>query len=155
MTLTMQLTVFALMWGMGLLLGLWFDLYRFVNRRRTPLAPLLDLIFWAGVTGSTLVVLMAVNHLELRLYVFISMGLGFFAYLKILSALILKVYEKVFSLLVLCLRFLLVISKPLTVPLRLAGALTDNLALVMINAAAWLTLKLNFRYFQQENQPPM
>lgn len=155
MTLSLQFTVFALMSGIGLLLGLWFDLYRFVNRRRTPLAPLLDVIFWAVVTGSILVVLMAVNHLELRLYVFVSMGLGFFVYLRLFSALILKFYEKVFTLLVRCLRFLLVILKPLTFPLRLAGALTDNLALVMINAAAWLTLKFNFKNYQQENPPPM
>ena len=92
MSLLTQAIIFAVMLATGLALGLWFDLFRFINCRGRW-APFLDLLLWAAATCAVFVVLMNVNYLELRFYVFLSLTLGLLLYFKLFSRHVLHLYR--------------------------------------------------------------
>lgn len=78
----------------GLSMGLVFDLYRAVSHRfRIPrwLLPALDLAYWAAATLVVFRVLLIHNHGEVRLYVFLGLGIGVTGYFGVFSAGILKI----------------------------------------------------------------
>jgi spore cortex biosynthesis protein YabQ len=80
---TEQAAVFVFTVGIGLLLGLLFDLYRVVRGRFRPgpLATLLgDLLFSLLATGVAFTLLVVGNWGELRLYVWVGFLLGAVSY---------------------------------------------------------------------------
>lgn len=153
MTLFLQSMIFVIMMLTGIVLGLWIDLYKFINRRgRLPFPPLLDLLFWAVITTVVFVVLMNVNFLELRMYVFFSLGLGLYLYFKLLSSHILSLYSWGFSIIVKVIKWLWRISRPLGLPFRIVSGLFDNIFLALINLIAQILVRArDYRSPRQDN----
>jgi spore cortex biosynthesis protein YabQ len=87
-----QFGTFGLMILTGLALGVLFDVYRVVRsffKQGSLSAMLMDLFFWLLATPATFVMLLIGNWGELRLYVFIGIALGLFAYFQLASPLVL------------------------------------------------------------------
>jgi spore cortex biosynthesis protein YabQ len=88
-----QWTTIGWMVVCGLTMGLVFDLYRVVSRKfRIPrwLLPALDLVYWAAATLGVFKVLLGHNHGEVRLYVFLGLGIGVTGYFGLFSPWVLK-----------------------------------------------------------------
>lgn len=150
MSLLTQAIIFAVMLATGLALGLWFDLFRFINYRGR-LAPVLDLLFWAATTCAVFVVLMNVNYLELRLYVFLSLALGLLWYFKLFSRHVLHLYSCLF---VFILRMAKFLRRLLAPPLGIAAWLVDG----PVELAVTLTARVAVALFpgpKQDNPPPV
>lgn len=153
MTLGAQAQIFGIMLCTGIVLGFWFDLFRFINRRgKTPFYPVLDLLFWAVIICIVFLVLINTNYLELRFYLFIGLGLGLLLYLKILSRHILHLYTWAFEFIIKMIKWLMRILRPLTVPARLASGLLDLGVEAVLNLAARLFLTV-FPGARQDNPP--
>jgi spore cortex biosynthesis protein YabQ len=89
LTLGSQIYAFAVMVCTGLLIGLLFDVYRVIRaliRRRFAGGLLMDLAFWLVATPVFFLMLLAGNWGELRLYVFLGVGMGLFVYFQLASA---------------------------------------------------------------------
>lgn len=153
MSLLAQATLFGITMLTGMVLGLWLDLFRFINRRgRGRLFPILDLLFWAVTTCIIFVVLMNTNYLQLRMYVFIGLGLGILLYLKILSRHILHLYSWGFEFILKMIKCILRVLRPLTLPARVASGMLD----VLIEAVLGMVMQviiLVFRSSKQDNPP--
>lgn len=155
MTLAVQGLVFAVMLLLGVLIGLWADLLRFITRKcKKFLTAILDLFFWATVICLVFVVLINLNFLELRLYAFVSMGLGSFLYFRFLSSNVLKFYDWAFGTAVKVIKWLGRIFRPLLFPLRFAAILLDGVNLLFISAAAAITVKLKEIVGPRQDIPP-
>lgn len=136
MALLIQVMITLTMAAVGLGLGLWVDLYRFINRRGAPpLSPLVELLFWAVITAIVFSVLFTISHLELRLYMFLSLGLGLAVYFVCLSKAVTRCYNRLFTLIANLLAWLVRAMRPLAVPFRFLAALGDNLARLVVAAA--------------------
>jgi len=152
-TLGAQVLIFGILLCTGFLLGLWLDLFRFINRRgKTPFYPLLDLLFWAVIVCIVFLVLINTNYLELRLYLFIGLGLGLLIYLKTLSRHILHLYTWGFEFIIKMIQWLGRILRPLTIPARLASGLLDLGVEAVLSLVARLFLAV-FPGLRQDNPP--
>lgn len=83
MSLEEQFLVFVITLGLGLLLGVVYDLYRVIDRRfRCPswFTQVGDLAVWLVFAVIIFAALQYSNRGELRLFVFIGLGLGAAAY---------------------------------------------------------------------------
>ncbi|MFC4600585.1 spore cortex biosynthesis protein YabQ [Cohnella hongkongensis] len=72
----------------GLAMGLAFDVYRVASHRfhvARWLLPALDAAYWAAATLGVFAVLLAVNQGEVRMYVFLGLGIGVTGYFGLLS----------------------------------------------------------------------
>lgn len=155
MILFVQGSIFLITMLTGVGLGLWIDLYRFINGRgKLPFIPVWDLFFWAVNTCIVFTVLMNVNFLELRLYVLLSMGIGLFIYYKYLSCHILRVYLWGFTSCVKMIKWLWHISRPLALPFRAAAGLLDHLVLGILVLLIRTSVRMRgFRVSRQDNPP--
>lgn len=155
MTLFVQVLVFAEVMLTGVLLGFWFDLYRFINRRgKTPIPSLLDLLFWAVVTSVVFVVLININYLELRLYVFCSLALGMYLYLKLLSRHILNLYAWAFAIIINMIKWLWRILRPIALPFRAAAGFMDLISRAILAGIARTAITIrDFAASRQDNPP--
>jgi spore cortex biosynthesis protein YabQ len=141
-TLAVQGWIFAVMLLLGVWVGMWADLLRFITRKcRKLLIAILDLFFWATVICLVFVVLINLNYLELRLYAFASLGIGCFLYFRFLSSNILKFYDWAFGTAVKVIKWLGRIFRPLLLPLRLAAILLDGVNLLFLSIAAIIAMK--------------
>lgn len=89
-----QLYSFGIVLLAGVSLGFLFDVFRVFRGLLRPgliSTPLLDLLFWALFTPVLLLYLLLANWGELRGYVIIGLGLGFFFYRLILSNTVINV----------------------------------------------------------------
>lgn len=155
MTLAVQGMIFAVMLLLGVFLGLWTDLLRFVTRRcRKFITALLDLLFWAVVICLVFIVLINLNYLELRLYAFVSMGIGSLLYFRLLSSNILKFYDWAFATAVKVIEWLGRISRPLVLPLRSAAILLDGVNLLFLSIAAAVVMKIKDFAGPRQDIPP-
>lgn len=153
MTLSTQAIVFGTMLCTGILLGFWLDLFRLINRRgKAPYLLILDLLFWVVIICAVFIVLYITNHLELRFYVFFSLGLGLALYLKIFSRHILQLYIWGFELIIKMLKWLGRVFRPLTLPARLVSGLVDLCVEVLLNLGARLFVTV-FQRNRQDNPP--
>jgi spore cortex biosynthesis protein YabQ len=87
----------------GFAMGLAFDLYRVVsNRFRIPrwLFPALDIVFWAAATLGVFKVLLGHNNGEVRLYVFLGLGIGVTGYFGLFSTWIARTFARILDLVV-------------------------------------------------------
>ena len=77
----------------GVTMGFVFDFYRVTSHRfRLPrwLLPALDVVFWAAATLGVFYILLDYNHGEVRLYVFLGLGIGITGYFGLFSARVVK-----------------------------------------------------------------
>jgi len=87
-----QFGTFGIMILTGLALGVLFDVYRVIRsliKQGSLSAMLMDLFFWLLATPATFIMLLIGNWGELRLYVFLGIALGLFAYFQLVSPLVL------------------------------------------------------------------
>ncbi len=83
-----QILIFIYTIGVGLVIGLIFDLYRilrWVLNPRKVLTILGDALIWCILTGIVFFLLLMSNWGEIRFYVFIGMAAGVAFYIKFLS----------------------------------------------------------------------
>jgi spore cortex biosynthesis protein YabQ len=151
----MQGLIFISMLSVGLFLGMWLDLLRVISGKCNKLlTAIIDLLFWASVICLVFVVLMELNYLELRLYAFVSMGLGTFFYYYLLSNIFLKLYHWTFETLLKVLRWLWRISWPLRAALRAIGTLPDILNLIFLSLTAVTLVKVKEFTGSRKDYPP-
>jgi spore cortex biosynthesis protein YabQ len=77
----------------GLVMGLAFDVYRVASHRfhvARWLLPALDAAYWAAATLGVFAVLLGSNHGEVRLYVFLGLGIGVTGYFGLFSQWVVK-----------------------------------------------------------------
>jgi spore cortex biosynthesis protein YabQ len=85
----------------GMVMGTVFDFYRVASHRfRIPrwLLPALDIAFWAAATLGVFSVLLDNNHGEVRMYVFLGLGIGVTGYFGMFSSRIVRVASWLFNL---------------------------------------------------------
>lgn len=124
--LTLQVYAFCVTMLIGFLLGIFFDMYRVLRgviRPRRIITHLGDLLFWFVSTGFIFLLLLFGNWGEIRLYVFIGIGLGALVYLHWCSRItvkllffILKILSYVLDIIITFLQYLVII---LLFPLRI------------------------------------
>ncbi len=88
-----QIISFLLLVILGGLVGFIYDIYRTVRRVWQPKywgTLFGDTLFWLLITVISYAFLLLSNWGEVRLYVFLAMGLGFSAYLRCLSKPVLR-----------------------------------------------------------------
>ena len=93
MSAASQWTTIGWMVLCGICMGTAFDLYRVSFRRfRLPrwLLPALDAAFWAAATLTVFQVLRSHNHGEVRLYVFLGLGVGVTGYFGLASSWVIR-----------------------------------------------------------------
>ncbi|TFE24119.1 spore cortex biosynthesis protein YabQ [Cohnella luojiensis] len=81
----------------GLAMGLVFDVYR-VSSHRFHVArwilPALDVVYWAAATLGVFSILLSINQGEVRMYVFLGLGIGVTGYFGVLSGWVIKIAGK-------------------------------------------------------------
>ncbi|QNO14863.1 hypothetical protein HYG86_08795 [Alkalicella caledoniensis] len=120
-TIWLQVNIFigTLIWG--LILGVVFDVYRFIfpsNKVKGITQYILDTLFWISVTVATFGVLIFTDHGQVRIYLLFAMAIGFVLYMLLFSRLTLKILTairkviiKVYSILRKILRKIFIIIK--------------------------------------------
>lgn len=136
----------------GLGMGTVFDIYRAASLRlrfRRWMFPLLDLIYWIAATLIVFRILIGVNHGEVRIYVFLGLGIGVTAYFGLFSQAVLRtagwlfdMLRKLALLLWRTVRVLLII--PVQWIVRTLAVLLDAIFVVTAAVLLWL-LKLLLR----------
>jgi len=100
MTLAIQFWTMFMMFLGGLALGAIFDLFRVLHAQfhlpRWVLA-VMDIAYWVAATALIFRLLYASNNGELRLFVFIGLAIGAFAYAMLLSKLTVRIFQFVFA----------------------------------------------------------
>nr|WP_306220783.1 spore cortex biosynthesis protein YabQ [Cohnella sp. WQ 127256] len=82
----------------GLAMGLVFDVYRVASHRFNVarwLLPALDMIYWAAATLGVFSILLMNNEGEVRMYVFLGLGIGVTGYFGLFSSWVVKLSAKV------------------------------------------------------------
>lgn len=155
MTLAVQGMIFGVMLLLGIILGMWADLLRYITRRsKAILTALLDLLFWAVATCLVFVALYNLNFLELRLYAFFSLSLGFVLYYKLCSRYVLIFYAWAFGTAVKLLKWLWRVFRPLSFPVRLIALSLDNIILFFLALAALITVRIKENPGSRQENPP-
>jgi spore cortex biosynthesis protein YabQ len=154
-SLAIQGLIFAVMFSVGVFVGLWGDLLRVVTRKGNNITKAIaDLLFWASIICLVFAVLMQLNFLELRLYAFVSMGLGVFLYFHFLSAITLKFYQWAFETGLKVLKWLWRITLPLRAVLRAIAAIPDIINLLFLSLASVILLKAKELVSSRKDYPP-
>ena len=100
MSLREQIYAFLVMILTGIASGFCYDFYLVLKHRwklRRTGTGVGDLLFWAVLTALVFSLLVVGNYGELRLYVFISLGLGLLLYFRILSKSMVSLLQKLFN----------------------------------------------------------
>ncbi|WP_353893362.1 spore cortex biosynthesis protein YabQ [Proteinivorax hydrogeniformans] len=102
-SLALQGYIFLVMVALGILLGILFDVYRFIKGRTglkgLPLY-LCDGIFWVIITAIAFFVLLLSNWAQLRVYIFLSIFAGFIFHIMVISKSFIKVLIKIEKILI-------------------------------------------------------
>ncbi|MBO9597969.1 MAG: spore cortex biosynthesis protein YabQ [Cohnella sp.] len=130
----------------GLAMGTAFDVYRVATHRfhvARWLLPGLDVVYWAAATFSVFSLLLDHNHGEVRMYVFLGLGIGVTGYFGLFSGTVAKVsgwlFEKVQQLLRLVWRIGDSLAlKPLKWLVRLLAKLLDMIFIVTAALLLWV-----------------
>lgn len=151
----MQGLIFAIMLSLGFFMGLWGDLLRFITRKSNKFfTAVADLFYWASVICLVFVVLMQLNYLELRLYAFVSMGLGFFLYFHFLSSIFMKFYQWAFETLLKVVKWVWRICCPLRAGLRAIASIPDRMSLLFLSLLANTLIKAKELTGSRKDYPP-
>ncbi|TJY38558.1 spore cortex biosynthesis protein YabQ [Cohnella pontilimi] len=140
-----QWTTIGWMIVCGVAMGTVFDFYRVAARRfRIPrwLLPVLDLAFWSAATIGVFSVLLDSNHGEVRMYVFLGLGIGVTGYFGLISGWMVKLAAWIYNtgtriilLLAKGVRVLLIV--PLLWVVRLLAKLLDILFVITAALLLW------------------
>ena len=87
----------------GIAMGMLFDFYRTsASRFQVPrwLLPALDIVYWMASALGVFWVLLALNHGEVRMYVFLGLGIGLTGYFGLMSHGVVKAANALISLLI-------------------------------------------------------
>ncbi|QJD85868.1 spore cortex biosynthesis protein YabQ [Cohnella herbarum] len=90
----------AFMMMCGLVMGLVFDVYRVASHRfhvARWLLPGLDVVYWAAATLGVFSILLSHNEGEVRMYVFLGLGIGVTGYFGLFSNWVVKLSGKLFD----------------------------------------------------------
>jgi len=136
----------------GLAMGLVFDVYRVASHRfhvARWLLPALDAAYWAAATLGVFAVLLASNQGEVRMYVFLGLGIGVTGYFGLLSSWMVRLTGRLIDIIKSLLLFLWrIVRALLIVPLlwvvRLLAKLLDIVFVVTAAVLLW-TGKLLFK----------
>lgn len=93
-TILLQVNIFISLLVWGLILGLIFDIYRFLfpsNKVKGILQYILDGVFWITITIVTFSVMIFTNLGEVTVYLIFAMVAGFLFYMLLLSKITFKV----------------------------------------------------------------
>ncbi|WP_217596988.1 spore cortex biosynthesis protein YabQ [Cohnella sp. GbtcB17] len=130
----------------GLGMGTVFDIYRAAAVRlhfRRWLLPVIDLLYWVAATLIVFRILLGINYGEVRLYVFLGIGIGVCAYFGLFSSHVLRAAGWIFEtlrklglLLWRIVRILLIV--PLTWIVRTLASLLDAVFVVTAALLLWL-----------------
>jgi spore cortex biosynthesis protein YabQ len=86
----------------GLSMGLVFDVYRVASHRfhvARWLLPALDVIYWSAATLGVFSILLGSNQGEVRMYVFLGLGIGVTGYFGLFSQWVVKLAGKIIDIL--------------------------------------------------------
>lgn len=155
MSLAAQGIIFAAMFSVGLLIGVWSDLIKTLTAKRPKyLIACGDLFFWFSVATLVILVLFNLNYLELRFYSFVSALLGNWVYYKILSKYISRYYRWQLKITVLGCKHFVRLAKPVTLPLRIIAQILDGFNLLLIVGIANIVFKIQDFFSQGEDITP-
>lgn len=140
--------------GIGIIVGLLFDIYRGLGKKCRPSSrsmPLWDIFWWIMVTSLVFFILLNLNWAEIRLYIFLGGLIGFVFYYKKISPYFLKRFigflfwlektiKKIVRLILIPIR---VIKRIILIPV-MAVALFCHKTAQLFKKAVWV-VKLIFR----------
>jgi len=136
--------------GIGLIIGILFDIYRGLWKKCTPSSktmPLWDIFWWLLVTSLVFFILLNLNWGELRLYLLLGQIIGFVFYLKRISRYFLKnfilflhcmekIIKRIIMIIVIPLR---IIKKILVFPFKVARLFFDRFKR-LLKKVVWVVL---------------
>ncbi|MFC5406830.1 spore cortex biosynthesis protein YabQ [Cohnella soli] len=152
MTPAAQGAAIASMMLCGLAIGLAFDVYRVASHRYHVarwLLPALDVAFWAAATLGVFGVLLARNEGDVRMYVFLGLGIGVTGYFGLISPWVIKAAGKLVDIINGLARFVwrtfeILLLKPFLWIVRLLAKILDILFVVTAAVVLW-TSRLLFK----------
>jgi spore cortex biosynthesis protein YabQ len=129
----------------GLSMGLVFDVYRVASHRfhvARWLLPALDAVYWAAATLGVFRILLGSNQGEVRMYVFLGLGIGVTGYFGLFSPWVVKLAGKIIDLLKSGFRFVwMLFNTLLWVPflwiVRLLAKLLDIMFIITAALLLW------------------
>ncbi|MCD9026292.1 spore cortex biosynthesis protein YabQ [Cohnella silvisoli] len=138
----------------GLSMGLVFDVYRVASHRfhvARWLLPALDVVYWAAATLGVFSILLGSNQGEVRMYVFLGLGIGVTGYFGLFSNWVVKLSGKIFDILKAMFNFLwklvnTIVLTPFLWVVRLLAKLLDILFIITAALVLWIG-KLLFKPF--------
>lgn len=150
MDLKQQLLLFAASLGAGFLFGVFYDLYRVINRR-FGFAPWFtqvgDLITWVLLGGAIFIMLQYTSAGEFRGFVLIGLGLGVLAYRGSIRT---RVVRVLWTLVGAAVRASGLVWRFVSWPFRVSYRLMDFLLLGRLRALA-ACIQKHFFGFRQKN----
>jgi spore cortex biosynthesis protein YabQ len=129
----------------GLTMGVAFDVYRVASHRYHVarwLLPGLDVVFWAAATLGVFSILLGSNQGEVRLYVFLGLGIGVTGYFGLFSPWVVKLSGKIIDMINAIARFAwklfnILLLKPFLWIVRLLAKLLDIAFIITAALILW------------------
>lgn len=84
----------------GVVIGLFFDIYRMVRRIFRPgkfITGIMDLIFWVIIALFSFFILFYINDGQVRFYSFLGIGLGWGLYILSISQFIMWIFDLIYK----------------------------------------------------------
>ncbi len=84
--------------GVGILLGVWYDLFRLVRLLTAPSARRIfvqDILFFASSAAATLLLALAVSSGRVRVFHLLALAVGFFCYYQTIGRLLYAVAKRI------------------------------------------------------------
>jgi spore cortex biosynthesis protein YabQ len=130
----------------GLAMGTVFDVYRVASHRfhvARWLLPALDVVYWAAATLGVFSILLESNQGEVRMYVFLGLGIGVTGYFGLFSGWVVKLSGSLINILISLFRFIgKLVNTLLLIPflwiVRLLAKLIDILFIITTAILLWL-----------------
>lgn len=84
----------------GLIIGLFFDIYRMIRRILKPgkfITGIMDLIFWVIIALFSFFILFYINDGQVRFYSFLGIGIGWGLYILSISQFIMWIFDLIYK----------------------------------------------------------
>jgi spore cortex biosynthesis protein YabQ len=141
-----QWMTIASMMMCGLAMGTVFDVYRVASHRfhvARWLLPALDVVYWAAATLGVFSILLGSNEGEVRMYVFLGLGIGVTGYFGLFSHWVVKLSGKLIDIVKALFRSLwkminILLLIPFLWVVRLLAKLLDILFVITAAILLWL-----------------
>lgn len=130
----------------GLAIGIVFDVYRVASHRfhvARWMLPALDIVYWAAATLAVFSILLDSNKGEVRMYVFLGLGIGVTGYFGLFSGWVIKLSSKIIDIFQSLFHFLwklfnTLLLTPFLWIVRLIAKLIDILFIITAAILLWL-----------------